>query len=288
MVTDREPAGRNWHFPMVAQLLQWLRDARHQSKHSSSAGLGPVLLLCVLMAFPADAADPRESAPRTLVITYHVAPANRLAFRREMEQSGLRQLQRWKDDGVLQSYRVLMNRYVDSTNWDAMALLSFDKEADIERWKSIELEAPAGLSQKALALATAIDTVPADLMRQNGTAQSGGSSVFLVIPYEYVVPLDDYIAYLDGYVLPQSDGWMEEGVLAGYGVYLARYPAGRRWQSLLVLEYKSDHALGARDAAVAKVRTRLKENPKWKAISDSKKNVRVEKTPMIADPIAAQ
>jgi len=39
---------------------------------------------------------------------------------------------------------------------------------------------------------------------------------------------------------------------------------------------------------VAKVRARLKENPKWKAISDSKKNVRVEKQPVIADPMAAR
>jgi hypothetical protein len=57
---------------------------------------------------------------------------------------------------------------------------------------------------------------------------------------------------------------------------------------LLVLEYKSDQALGARDATVAKVRGRLKENPKWKAISDSKKNVRVERSPVIADSIAAR
>jgi len=252
------------------------------------AGLASGLLLCALLACPAQAADPRESGPRTLIITYHTLPANRLAFRQELEQSGIRQLQRWKDDGVLQGYRILFNRYVDSVNWDAMALVTFAKESDIERWKRIELEAPAGLSQKALSLATSIDTAPADLMRQNGTAQSGGNAVFVVIPYEYVVPIDEYIAYLDGYVLPQTDGWMEEGVLASYGVYLARYPAGRPWQSLLVLEYKSDQALGARDAAVAKVRARLKENPKWKAISDSKKNVRVEKVPVIADSIAAR
>ena len=73
-----------------------------------------------------------------------------------------------------------------------------------------------------------------------------------------------------------------------YDVYLARYPAGRPWQSLLVLEYKGDRGLAARDATVARVRAKLKDNPKWKAISDSKKNVRVEKPPVIADPIAAR
>ena len=272
---------------MLTKLLQLFRCARPRVQRSGAVLLS-ALLAFALLACPAQGADPRASGPRSLVITYHTSPANRLAFRQELEQSAVRQLQRWKDDGVLQSYRVLFNRYVDSANWDAMTLVTFAKESDIERWKRVELETPAGLSQKALSLATSIDTAPADLMRQNGTAQSGGSPVFVVIPYEYVVPVDEYIAYLDGYVLPQADGWMDEGVLASYGIYLARYPAGRPWQSLLVLEYKSDQALGARDAAVAKVRARLKENPKWKAISDSKKNVRVEKQPVIADPMAAR
>jgi hypothetical protein len=272
---------------MLTKPVQLLRRAEPRVRRSG-AGVALALLACALLAGAAQAADPRESGPRSLIITYHTSPANRLAFRQELEQSGVRQLQRWKDEGVLQSYRVLFNRYVDSANWDAMALLTFAKESDVERWKRIELEAPAGLSQKALSLAASIETVPADMMRQNGAAQSRDSSVFLVIPYEYVVPVDEYIAYLDSYVLPQVDGWMEEGVLAGYGIYLARYPAGRPWQSLLVLEYKSGQALGARDAAVAKVRARLKENPKWKAISDSKKNVRVEKQPVVADPIAAR
>jgi len=243
-------------------------------------------LVCMLSAYPTRAADPRASGPRALVITYHTTPANRIAFRKELDESA-RQWQRWKENGVLQSYRMLYNRYIDSANWDAMALLTLAGDAGMEGWKKIEQEAPAGLSPKALSLTTLIATVPADLIRQNGTVQASQNSVFLVIPYEYVVPLDEYIAYLDNYVLPQTDGWMDEGVLARYGVYIARYPAGRPWQSLLVLEYKNDEALGARDAAVAKVRARLKENPKWKAISDSKKNVRVEKQPVLADSMAA-
>src|ERR1700726_2465511 len=142
---------------MLTKLLQWLPCAGPRARRS---GAGPLsaLLACALLACPAQAADPRESGPRTLVITYHTSPANRLAFRQELEQSGVRQLQRWKDDGVLQSYRILFNRYVDSANWDAMTMVSFAKESDIERWKKIELEAPAGLSQKALSLVTSIAT----------------------------------------------------------------------------------------------------------------------------------
>jgi hypothetical protein len=271
---------------MITQLLPGARRAGNRFK-DLRANLAWGVLLCALVALSAQAADPREGAPRSLVITYRTSPANRLAFRQELEQSGVRQLQRWKDDGVVQAYRVLFNRYVDSANWDAMALVTFARESDIERWQRIEVEAPAGLSQKALALVTSIETTPADLVRSRSAADAPDNAVFLVIPYEVVVPVEDYIAYLDGYVLPQVDGWMEEGIVGRYAIYLARYTAGRPWQSLLVLEYRSDSALGARETVVAKVRARLKDNPKWKAISDSKKNVRIEKAPVSADPLAA-
>jgi hypothetical protein len=244
----------------------------------------PLLVLFTLAAHRAQAADPRDAGPRVLIIMYHTTPANRVAFRHELE-SVTGQWRRWKDEGVLQDYRLVYNRYVNSANWDAMALLSFAGDAGLARWKRIETESPAGLSPKALELTTAIDTVPADSMRENG--KSTQDTVFLVIPYEYVVAVNDYIQYLDDYTLPQLDGWMQEGVLAHYAVYLARYPAGRPWQSLLVLEYKGDRGLAARDATVAKVRAKLKDNAKWKAISDSKKNVRNEREPVIADPLAA-
>jgi hypothetical protein len=211
------------------KILQILRDAV----------VAALIVLFALASLATDAADPRESGPLALVITYHATPANRAALRQAMEDSEAKQFQRWKDEGVLQSARLLVNRHVDSITKDSL-----------------------------------------------GVGSGRGSGVFLVIPYEYLVPANEYVAYLDGYVVPQMDGWMEEGVLARYGVFLARYPAGRPWQSMLILEYKDDQALGARDATTAKVRARLKDNPKWKAISDAKKNVRNEKPPVIADVIA--
>ena len=247
-----------------------------------------VLALAAMLWRPLHAADPRDSGPLALVITYHTTPANRVAFRQAMEQSEVPQLERWRDEGVLKSVRVVFNRHVDSVNWDAMALLTFERYSDLERWKKIEQAAPAGLSTKALALTSAIETTPGDVMRtgENFPARPGrGSPVYLVIPYEYLVPVNEYLAYLDGYVVPQMEGWMEEGVLARYGVFLARYPAGRPWQSMLILEYRDDAALGARDVTTAKVRARLKDNPKWKAISDAKKNVRNERPPVIGDAI---
>jgi hypothetical protein len=42
------------------------------------------------------------------------------------------------DEGMLQNYRLLFNRYVDSDNPDAIALLMFSSYFDVERWKKIE------------------------------------------------------------------------------------------------------------------------------------------------------
>lgn len=242
-----------------------------------------VLLLLLVLAAPlVQAADARVNA---VVITFHAAPANRAALRKALVETDAAQFERWKKEGVLKDARLLVNRYVDSITWDAMAILIFADEANARRWNAIEQSSPAGLSPRSLALVSAIETAPGELVREGGRAASGGP--LLVIPYEVIVPVPEYLAYLEGYVVPQMDGWMEEGVLSRYAVFLPRYPAGRPWQSLLILEYRDDAALDMRDATTAKVRSRLKENAKWKAISDAKKNVRNERAPVVADAIGA-
>ena len=235
--------------------------------------------LVALLAIPAVAAD----GSSTLIVVYQAAPHNRAAFLREVQSSGAQSLQRWKDEGALEGYRLLVSRYLDSRTWDAMAILTVK---DVARWKKIEREFPAGVPASVLSLTSSVETVPARLVRHGERPQGKGEPVFLVIPYEVTVPSSEYVAYLDDYVLPQVGGWAEEGILESHGVYLAQYPAGRQWQSLLVLEYRGDEALAARDAVVAKVRARLLSNPKWKAVSENKKNVRVERAPVVADPIS--
>ena len=244
-----------------------------------------LLAAAALAWHPAHAAEPRAGGPLAMVITYHATPANRGALRKAMESEAA-QFRRWQDEGLVATARLLANRHVDSVTWDAMAILTFATYEDVQRWNRLEREFPAGLSPRTLALTSAIETAPADLVREGG--KPSPNAVYLVIPYEVTVPTDEYVAYLDGYVIPQMEGWMDEGVLARYGVLLPRYPAGRPWQSMLVLEYKDDAALGARDATTAKVRARLKDNAKWKALSDAKTNNRREKPPVIADALVAR
>lgn len=245
-----------------------------------------LVLLALTIGLPA-AAESCADGGATLMIAYRTPPGDRLAFRREMAEKGLARLQELKEQGVLQAYRVLANRYVETGEWDVMALLRFSKGADLERWKSVEQSTPAGLGDSLLAHATAIASVPADMIRQDAAAEptAPGKSVFLVIPYQYLVPVRDYETYLDGYTLPQLKGWIGEGVLSGYGLYLSRYPAGRPWNAMLLLEYRDDKSLAARDEVVARVRSRLKDNPDWSAWADNKKTIRSEGVAIVADEL---
>lgn len=248
------------------------------------AALALALLATLLLAPRATAAEARDDGPLTLAITYHVAPANRAALREQMETVELAHFQGWKDQGILQDYRVLFSRYVDTGNWDMLALLTFAKYGDVERWKRIEQTHPAGLSAKALALTSSVNSVALDLAR-NERLPGAPDSVFMVIPYHVVIPTGEYLSYVDGYVVPQAEGWMQEGALAGYSLYLVRYTADRPWESLLILEYAGDHGLGQRESVVAKVRERLKANARWKAISDGKKDVRIERQAVVGDAL---
>ncbi|HEX7648201.1 MAG TPA: hypothetical protein VF450_12400 [Noviherbaspirillum sp.] len=253
-----------------------------------SIRLASAVLLGALASHAAGAADASQGGPQSLIITYHTTPANRAAFHKELEKAGAKQFQHWKDEHVLADYQILFNRFADSDNPDAVALLKFANEAEAARWKKVEQAHPAGLTNKALALVTAVHTAPADLVRSDRSAESTKHSVFMVIPYETMVSAGEYLKYADGYTIPQFEGWMHEGVLSHYDVFVNRYAAGRPWSTMIVLEYKDDAALGKREEVVAKVRARLKDSPDWKAISDSKKNVRNEKQLVVADPIVVR
>jgi hypothetical protein len=174
---------------------------------------------------------------------------------------------------------------VDNDNWDMMLIVSFKDGSALARWRKVENQNPAALGGTALTTISSVSTTPADLVRNNPLPNSESGRVFLVIPYEYKVSTSEYVRYLDGYVLPQLNGWVDEKNLAHYEVYIARYGASRPWSALLVLEYTDEEALASRNLIVAKVRERLKENPSWKSLAEGKENVRVEKQAVVSDEL---
>jgi hypothetical protein len=131
------------------------------------------------------------------------------------------------------------------------------------------------------------NTYSADLTWHGRAPNEEGDSsksVFFVIPYD-VVNMEEYKPYVTGYVIPQADGWIKEGVLTSYSLYLNRYYAGKPWDSLLILEYKNLRSFGQRENVVAKVRAALSADAKWKALAENKKNIRIEKESVIAEEL---
>jgi len=245
------------------------------------------LLLCAAAAFTftVHAQDPHETGPTTLVITYRCPPDKRPELHTYMRQDGLQRLEGYRRNGILAGYRVLLSRYVDTNNWDMIVLLSFPDYTAVDKWQRVERESPAGLPLAMLAVATSLSTYPMDLMRQKAAEDTPLQPVYLVIPYLSSVTAPAYLQYVDNYVMPQFEGWIDGGVLTKYEIYMQRYTAARPFDALFLLEYKDDESLGQRESVAAKVRQRLQANPKWKAIADNKQSIRVEKEAIVADEL---
>jgi hypothetical protein len=232
----------------------------------------------------------KDSGPRTLVISYRCPPAKRAAFREQMLNAGLPRFEKWKTEGFLEKYRLLFNSYVDEDTWDLLAVLTFHEYKDVDRWRKIERSMPGGLATLELSLAAPLSTNSMDLVLQEALPTpelaNPAESVFFVIPYVYSpTTTEDYTKYLNGYVIPQTKGWLKEGVLSSYEIYLNRYPASQPWQALFVLQYKDWVAFGLREKAVTKVRSDLSQNPAWKALSDNKLQIRIEKKAVISEQL---
>ena len=253
------------------------------SKTVTCAGWALCLAAAVCTASAQE--DPKQTGPLGLVIEYRCAPAQRTALRNQMLGAGLRQFEKWKEDATLSSYHILFSRYVDTNNWDMLALLTFPDYAGVARWKRIEQSEPAGLPVAALTSMISISSYPVDLMRNNVSEATPVRPVYFVVPYTFSAAPGAYLQYADDYVRPQFDGWMKEQILSGYQIYLQRYTANRPWDTLIFLKYKDDESFGAREKVVAKVRGDLQSNPTWKAASDSKQNLRKEKEAIIADEL---
>jgi hypothetical protein len=264
-------------FPMTSKNIQHFARALH------------VAFACATFMLSASylASAAEQSGPTTLIITYRCATANRPAFRDAIVRAELPRFERWKRAGVIKDSHFLFSWYVDENTWDIMTILSFHQYADLARWREIERSSPGGLSQESLRLGGPANTYSADLTWHGRAPNEEGDSsksVFFVIPYD-VVNMEEYKPYVTGYVIPQADGWIKEGVLTSYSLYLNRYYAGKPWDSLLILEYKNLRSFGQRENVVAKVRAALSADAKWKALGENKKNIRIEKESVIAEEL---
>jgi hypothetical protein len=243
-----------------------------------------------LLALPA-AAQEKGEGPATLFLTYKCDPATRAAFRAHMAGPGVAQLERWKREGAFRDYLALFSSYVNRRELDMLVRLDFAAYADTERWKAIERTMPGGLSADALRLCAPDTAYLADLASEGSSpGRDRARRIYLYIPYHLGkgIGKPDYKRYFEAYVKPQNEAWVAEKALAGWSMYLNQHAAGAPWDALILYEYAGVAGLARRDVIKAGVRARLQSDPAWKAVSDSKEDVRTEDQVIVMDPILAR
>ncbi len=234
----------------------------------------------------ARATEPTEG-PRSLIITYRaVTPAQRPAFRRYLAHEEWRRLLALRQKGVVKNFQILFNPFQTEDTWDAMVVLRFATFTDTTGWIEVERTAPGGLDRAGLKLGSPVNTYSADADWEEGwdDAAADSRAIYYVIPYEYRKE-DEYRSYVDGYVLPQLRGWMREGVISGYSIFMNRYPVGKPWDALFIYRYRNLEAFGRRQATVAKVREGLASDPTWSRWNQNKVGIRTESENTIAEAI---
>jgi hypothetical protein len=236
--------------------------------------------------------QPATGRQTAVVITYRGTVSGRPLLRREALQVLVPRLERWRRAGMLAGYRLLFNSFPDRGTWDLLAILTFRDFDGIEKWRNVERSSPGGLTVQELRLLAPSAEYLMDIVAQSRAAGAPGRpGVFLVIPYVFTpTPLQRYLQYVHGYILPEAEGWMRHGNVSGYGLYVNRFYPDEPVQSLLVIEYKDFDALAHREEVVEQTRKELSADAAWRSWSEAKdrEHIRTEKRAVIAEQLAVQ
>jgi hypothetical protein len=165
-----------------------------------------------------------------------------------MIENGIQRFEHWKQDGLLRDYRFLFNWYVDVDTWEAMAILSFPSYDRMARWKEIEHSSPGGLSRDALELALPVTSTAADLVLEGaGEAPANrADGVYFLVPFDTA----DFRNYAASTLAPQLNALIRSGAVSSFQIYSNRYPGGKRWRGLALIEYHDLEAFGHRPESV--------------------------------------
>ena len=250
------------------------------------AALGAATALVAVTAAPsAQAQAELQDGPRGLVITYRASADHRTPFRHYLTGTMAARLHAMQAQGKLEGFEIYYSWYRQPAVWDAMVVLHFPTYPAVAQWNALERTMPGGLDAAGLALADPVMTESVDLSWSKSSQPLNNGEVFYVIPYEYR-DAGEYRDYVKGYVLPQFDGWMREGALSGYQIYMNRYSVGLPWDSLFIQRYRDFAAFGKRQQVLDKVRVTLRDNAEWQDWSKRKAGIRTETENSIAELIA--
>ncbi len=270
------------------QLQNLIKTLQVRKPIHATATIIVAMLGLALISTPL-AAQQFGEGPMSLFITYQCEPKKKAAFRKHMVGPGIQQFETWKQQGVYKDYLVLFSSFVNvgDTAPDMLVRLDFEKYADSAKWKAVEQTMPAGLAESAHELCVPVTSYVADLVWNGGPSATRDLSkaVYLWIPYHFHQGKPQYKQYFDAYVQPQNDGWLAEGVLSWWGVYINQHVTGTPWDAVFLYEYADISALARRDNVKEAVRDGLRKDPAWKSVSDNKHLYRSEDQVIIMDPI---
>ncbi|MGH6693915.1 MAG: hypothetical protein ACREBX_01365 [Sphingopyxis sp.] len=242
-------------------------------------------ILSALVATPSIAQDELTDGPKTVIIQYSADAAKRADFRRYMAGPFGVKLSDLRGKGKLAAYQVYYSWYPQPEVWDAMVVLHFPTYSAVEEWRGIERSQPGGLDTAGLVLAKPKAVYSADLSWNKSVDELDVGEVYYVIPYIYREAAE-YRSYVAGYVTPQFDGWIREGALSGYQIYINRYSVGTPWDSLFIQRYRNFEAFGKRQHVLDKVRVGLRQQPEWMEWHKRKGDIRSETENSIAELLA--
>ena len=251
--------------------------------------LSRLAIACAAMVVVAPAAAFAQAelaeGPKTVIISYRADAAKRIAFRQHMAGPFAAKLAGMRKAGKLAGYEVYYAWYRQPEVWDAMTVLHFENYAAVRAWLAVERSQPGGLDAAGLALGTPVATYSADLSWEKSADALDVGEVYYVIPYSYR-EAGEYRDYVKGYVLPQFDGWIREGALSGYQLYMNRYSVGAPWDSLFIQRDPDSDRFRMRHQVLDKVRVGLRESPEWMGWHKRKGDIRSETENSIAELIA--
>ncbi len=256
---------------------------------ASPAAIRILALLCLAPFLPGQQ-DPRTDGPTSLVIEYRCNPGMRPQLRQWMVDNGVRQYDEWKRNGMLAEFHILFSRYVDSNQWDMLALIRFNRYKDAANWRSVERANPAGLPEATLAWVTQVNSYPMDLMRERLAESAPASSVhpvYLVTSSTLTADPPTYLHFFDAYDAPQFDAMMRTGIVSQYQMFLQRYTVARPWDTLSIVQFKDDDSFGQREQTLDKARQNLAGTPEWQRAIGQEQNIRADRESVIADELTA-
>ncbi|MCP3729952.1 hypothetical protein M9978_05875 [Sphingomonas sp. MG17] len=235
---------------------------------------------------PAAAQAELEDGPKSLIIQYRAELPNRVPFRRYLVDTLAPKLRAMKARGELADFRIFYSWYRQPAVWDGLVILRFPTFDAVRKWNALEQGAPGGLDARGMTLADPVASYSSDLSWGKNEDDLLDGQVYYVIPYEYLTNADEYRDYVKAYVLPQFDGWIKNGALTGYELYMNRYGTGSPWDALFIQHYRDMGSFGQRQKLTASTRVTLRDNAEWKVWSDKKQSLRSEAENSIAELIA--